>query len=993
MRSFILICFVVSSAFACLAQHKAMNVYTTEQGLPSNVTYQTLEDNRGFLWVTTDQGIARFDGKNFQVFAKEQGVPDIEVIQILKEKNGRIWIRCYNNSLAFYDAIKNRFVDVTAIANSLHIKGIKKMSAIPDGGIQFDTETGSFQFKDENLLGMPLRSSSDSTFIIRTDTDGIQFTYSYNESSAQDSSVHIYLMKGKTIWAQRSLGFLGRGLVFSLDGNSLYIFKHTSNEYYVVTGFDKSIQQVNVQKHTLLHEYYIHHFTDKYLNLLCRTKDTVNGKDVMEVNVYDKKTFRFLFRVNESFIAFHLLNDRKGNLWVSTLDKGLCMFPIQSAVKQCVKDLYKDIDFYCVTRSAEGILYAGNEKGEVVEINHDIQKVNKVATNGKIEWQRNIILSQHKIFTFSDGGVFVNYRKEIINKSTNTHQESKVVLALNDSIVISGSGSGLSHLNTIKEELSILRNTEKPVTALASIDHNDFYIGSTDGLHVYKSSEHKVIDLNKTEPLLAERIVAMRVTDDSLLWIATATDGIVVVKNGKVFRHIREIDGLSSNNTLAITKGTDKQVWIGTNLGVSRLNYSMNESSMSFIIQNISTIDGLTSNIINQLFYDNHILFAATERGVCMISDSIPVPDIHVELTGIRINQKDTSLLADYSLKADQKNIKLQFAGVDLRGYFNHVDYSSDYGKTWVNTDGGNLSLEFENGLHPIWVRAVDVNKHPGSKILKLQFDIATPYWKTWWFWTGIVLLIQLLVGYLFYRRQKQKEKEKKKVELAKAHLASLEQQAFVSLMNPHFMFNALNSIQHYINNQDRQNANRFLTDFASLIRKNFEAAQQAFIPLEQEMENISLYLRLEKMRFNDKFDFEIIYDDDLDPDDWMMPTMILQPLVENSILHGIMPSQIHGLLKLRLSYQGQDLLLEVIDNGIGIENSRAMKQGSKHRSRGMELIHKRLQALSFFSSQELKLEYSVPYNDTRNPGNKTSLLIPYGLHQAWGNAQKNIER
>ncbi len=349
-------------------------------------------------------------------------------------------------------------------------------------------------------------------------------------------------------------------------------------------------------------------------------------------------------------------------------------------------------------------------------------------------------------------------------------------------------------------------------------------------------------------------------------------------------------------------------------------------------------------------------------------------------------------MASDYSLKANQKNITLQFTGVDLRGYFKQVDYSQDKGSTWTHLEGGTLSLEKDNGEYTIWVRAVDVNKNVGKQILKLRFDIATPYWKAWWFWVIVTIFIQLVIAFIFYRRQKIRELEKRKIELAKAHLASLEQQAFVSLMNPHFMFNALNSIQHYINNQDRQNANRFLSDFASLIRKNFEAAQQAFIPLEQEMENIGLYLRLEKMRFNDKFTFEVMYDDDLDPDDWMMPTMILQPLVENSILHGIMPSQIHCVLQLRLSLSNDDLLLEVIDNGIGVENSRAMKQGSTHRSRGMELIHKRLHALSFFSKQELKLIYTVPFDDEKNPGNKTSLLIPFDMYQAWRNAQRNAE-
>ncbi|HNF72356.1 MAG TPA: histidine kinase, partial [Chitinophagaceae bacterium] len=264
--------------------------------------------------------------------------------------------------------------------------------------------------------------------------------------------------------------------------------------------------------------------------------------------------------------------------------------------------------------------------------------------------------------------------------------------------------------------------------------------------------------------------------------------------------------------------------------------------------------------------------------------------------------------------------------------------------------------------------------------------------WKRVWFWILVSVFIQAIAGALLYRRRKQKELERQKTETARAQLAALEQQAFVSLMNPHFMFNSLNSIQHYINHQDRKNANRYLSDFASLIRKNFEAAQQAFIPLEQEIENLKVYLGLEQMRFNDKFRFEITCTDDTEPEEWMMPTMILQPLVENAILHGIMPSAIPGLIQLNFHADDKGLHIRITDNGIGIENSRKLKQGSKHRSRGMELIHKRLHALSFFGHHKLELIYKIPFTDPENPGSETQLFIPESLYTNWLRVQKQIQ-
>ncbi|HOZ51066.1 MAG TPA: histidine kinase [Chitinophagaceae bacterium] len=989
MRNALVFIFLVSYSLRCIAQVASPIAITTQEGLPSNAIYQSLEDQHGFLWIATDQGVARYDGKYFQIFAKEQGVPDIEVLQIAMEQNGRIWIRCYNNSIAYYHTKTNRFIDITSFAERMQIKAIKNIMALPNGGIQFDTESGSAIFNENCFQYFSKIPSLDSTFIIKQNEDGTEFRYRVFRNHLNDSSVSLYHTKGNKILSEKTLGYLGNKLIFSFDENMLYIFCRKSHDYYVLSNFKNSISSIKVSKKTLTHEYYLHNFTCNYLNILHRTKDEINGKDEIEVYVYDKKTARFLYCLKNDFIAFHMLQDRLGNQWVSTVDKGIVVYRIPSIVKPCLKSPYDKVTFYSVTKDKNGVVYAGNEKGEIVEMNtKNEQSIHKVLATNKIEWQRNIILSQNKIFTFSDGGVFVNYNREIKNKFSNTHQPSKTVCELNDSIIINGAENGLSKINTITEEITPFQTSLKEITSLAVLDDEVVYIGCTDGLHRYHIKEGSVIHMNQKDIRLKERIVSICITKDDLVWVATATNGVLVLKNNEILKQIKETDGLKSNNSLAIVRGRDNEIWLGTNKGVSRIIYKIDKSNFTTDIQNVSIIDGLNSNIVNQLFYSEGKVYVATEMGVNIIPEHVPIPSIKVRLVGVKINQKDTILLSDYELKPTEKNIILQFAGIELGGYFDHVDYSLDKGKTWTNLESTKLSIEFDHGNHTIWVRAVDVNKNASDDILKLRFDIAKPFWKTWWFWVLIALLFQLGIGYAFFRRQKKKDIEQKKLELAKAHLASLEQQAFTSLMNPHFMFNALNSIQHYINNQDRQNANKYLSDFASLIRKNFEAAQQAFIPLEQEMENLSLYLRLEKMRFNDKFNLEIEYVDDLDPEDWMMPTMILQPLIENALLHGIMPSQIHGELVIRLSLQVEDLLIEVIDNGIGVENSRALKQGSTHRSRGMELIYKRLLALSFFCKQELKLEYSVPYSDKSNPGNKISLRIPESLYQSWKKAQ-----
>lgn len=988
MQKIILLFITLCMALVCNSQTDSLQHYGMKDGLPSETVYQCLEDDQHFLWIATDQGIARFDGRKCQVYGKKEGVPDNEVLQMVKEKNGRLWIRCLNQSVAFFNQYQNKFIDITEMASQINILHIESISAPEYGGIQFETTKGSYYFSYE-AGQLPVFIREANQHIICKDEHDIYYTYSLHEQENK-SILTINSKQQHKILAIKSFRLSKADRKFDCNAGKLYLFALNKNNYEILSGCSPKLDALNWSQNSMLHPYYTHNFYDQDLNLYYRTKHETNGKDIMEVNVYDKMHGNFKTRYHGNYIGLHHYKDRKGNVLISTLENGIVVYKSNRKITQLMNTVYRNVIFYSLAFSPQGNLLAGNEKGEIIELSNQGLNVHPVARTNKIEWQRNIIISHNKVFTFSDGGVYVNYQKEVCNKIGAKVHDSKCVLALNDTTILSGASSGLCSIHTQTEKYTDIPECRMQISALASINKKEIYIGSVNGLYLWNIASKKVSALSKESRILGERIVGLCHTDE-LLWIATATNGLLVLKQQKIIAHITEANGLSTNNLLTITRGKKNQIWVGSNQGICKIDYEENAVTLNYTLQNISAIDGLSSNLINQMIYHDGYLYAATAKGVSKIPEVIDIPEIEVSLTAIKINRSDTVLTNYYNLKANQRNLSLQFSGADMHGYFKQVEYSTDEGANWTELENGNLSVEFENGLRTIWARAIDINKNRSKPILVLQFDIAAPFWKKWWFWVITTICLQLALAYILYRRRKIKEAEQRKLESAKAHLASLEQQAFTSLMNPHFMFNSLNSIQHYINHQDRHNANLYLSDFASLIRKNFEAAQQAFIPLEQEFENLSIYLRLEKMRFNDKFNFAIEFDKDLETDDWMMPTMILQPLVENAILHGIMPSKIQGQILLKVSEQHDSLLVEVIDNGIGIENSKALKHGSKHKSRGMELIHKRLHALSFFCKQELKLVYSPVYDDTQNPGNKISLRLPYNLYQDWYKVQTDL--
>ena len=210
--------------------------------------------------------------------------------------------------------------------------------------------------------------------------------------------------------------------------------------------------------------------------------------------------------------------------------------------------------------------------------------------------------------------------------------------------------------------------------------------------------------------------------------------------------------------------------------------------------------------------------------------------------------------------------------------------------------------------------------------------------------------------------------------------MLTLEQQALNASMNRHFIFNALNSIQYYINRQDKISANRYLSSFAKLVRKNLDSSLVTEIYLDEEIERIDLYLKLEQMRFQDKFDYKINIDKLIEHQTIKIPSMLLQPFIENSIWHGILPSNRFGNITIDAIKDNDKLIINIVDDGIGIETSLENKKGKTqhHDSKGMELTKGRVDLMSKISNKECSVEGPVQIYNEKNEiaGTKVSIIL-----------------
>ena len=242
---------------------------------------------------------------------------------------------------------------------------------------------------------------------------------------------------------------------------------------------------------------------------------------------------------------------------------------------------------------------------------------------------------------------------------------------------------------------------------------------------------------------------------------------------------------------------------------------------------------------------------------------------------------------------------------------------------------------------------------------VEFSFDVLPPFWKRWWFFAlAGILLITLVGGTMRYRSMHRERKEKTRQLLLRSRMLQLEQQALNANMNRHFVFNALNSIQYHINRQDRTTANRYLTSFAKLIRKNLDASQNDTTTLAEELERLDLYLVLEHMRFKDKFSYALNIDPNVESHLVQVPAMMLQPYVENSIWHGILPTGRPGQVLIDVQ-AGADrtVVISISDDGMGIDRSRASRiHGNDHISRGIEITKGRADVLRKLQVTDIRI-------------------------------------
>lgn len=532
-----------------------------------------------------------------------------------------------------------------------------------------------------------------------------------------------------------------------------------------------------------------------------------------------------------------------------------------------------------------------------------------------------------------------------------------------------GSSRGLYKLeNNILEKLI---DNRRVYSILIDSKENLWY-STTDSLfYVNKFSsklyqESTLILNNKSKVFINE------IKEDINGNIIIATNYGVYIYNpvSKIKNWLNEDNLLSSNECQRIEiDPKDYSLWITTFNGLNHIKYTIVKNTLKFeLINRFFENDGLYKNEINDILIDGDSVWVATPKGLNLIYNKNAKPDtliIPIYINKIFVNKELQNNLKIFHFNSDQNNLTIEFSAIyyQRRDRLN-IKYKlirdKDTIVEFITENKLNL-LALKDGVYTLQLYAYDMDyPYIKSNFESIKFIIKPPFYKTWWFWTGLFFGISSILAISYYKQMIRKknqliEKVQVQNQFNELNLKSLRNQ-----MNPHFVFNCLNSIKDFINKNDKLSSNKFLTDFAKLIRTTLNITRKQYIYIEDEIEYLRLYIQLEQMRFDNHFDFEII--NEVPIEIYIeLPSMMVQPFVENSIRHGqIGQLTYQGHLLIRFYLEGYFLVVKIIDNGVGIEESQKVKEKKSEETKSLALIilNEQIDLLEKTYGQEIVIEF-----------------------------------
>ncbi len=894
--------------------------------MPSNHIYEIIEDKNGFLWVATDNGISRFDGKRFVNYTTKNGLPSNDVLQIKIENNGTIWVNCYKQPPSYFDEINNRFVSfennktVVKSSNSLLYPTIN-----PYGGIFFSNINGSMFFKNKKLENTS--KSRYSNIFINNELFNIIIT----KQSAFLDSYSIYNSKNKLVGKIESQNIENiRNLI--IDGDKIFqIFKTKICIYKI-----KSIYPLKVEKKILLFNENLKWFSYSKNELAVLTS---NGK----AKIFDIKNYILKSEIINDNELNYYYKDVNNMVWIATLNKGLLKYST-STIRNINPENKINTNLLSISLNDKNSIFAGNHNGKILEVNKKNSIVHNLKMQNDAIWIRGITAFNDSIYSISDFGYNINFGQNNYILSSKKYRLSiKTITKLNDSILLLGSSSGLYKLNIKKNSYTYLGFEKERILSINKINNQEFYFTANSGIYKYNILNNKISLIFSNTSLKHDNIQNVFKSENDGIWFNTFKGNLYYLNPKRKLFSIINSDNIPINITKIIE--IENQLWISSKDGIYVLNTA---KFPKYSVRKISKSDGLNSNFINDITNKNDSVYVATSNGISIIPVSFKNKKYTIVpiVISARINNIAVPIKKSYSLEANQKNIILEIGAVNLTGHFKKFQYQINDSKNWYNLEGNILNLLLKGGANNIVVRAIDQNNYKSKKTLNIKIEVAIPIQEQPLFWVAIVILFTGLIFIYFFRRKldKQKATFEKKIELeqqrnkitADLHddigstLSSLQINSAVASMLLHENPEETRKILAKIESQSQN-----ISDKIGDIIWSMKPGKEEFMTMSTRIKNF-----VNEILGSTNIQYEIKIDTNIDvfiTNITMRKNIIL--IIKESVNNAAKYSNA-TLISVIITFKNNTIFLEIKDNGCGFEPTNLTGNGLGNIKRRTEELN-----------------------------------------------------
>jgi len=971
MRCFRLLFLFMVTVSSLPAQFYQLRNFNVKDGLPGSQIYDMLQDRKGYMWFAGDMGVSRFDGYEFKNYSVENGLPNNSVVILHEDPKGRIWFMTFTSELAYFFEGKIYVAPCSKKLNSFKSRGCLGTSFYVDEGDTIWIGTSlvglvkilpGWKENDIHLMEMTKRG----VYICNFNNKG--FVFGFRRSNEKTLSVSVFNSLIFDYKIDLNPGFKHRNKIEALPGNSWMISSYSELIHFNRSGI---LSQKNVGDDVI---------TLKFENQTLFA-GTYNGLRYYKNG--SLKESRSIPRLDNKSVT-SIFTDHEKGLWFCTDGQGVYYLPYPGLQYYSYEDGLSESKITSATFLNSSVVL-GHQNSMISILNND--KINSFRINKKNLSIRNSIVSvvpynEHEFIVCSAKEIFrMNLDGKIVPGS---YQQRRGVKKLIKSR--SGGYWLIENMSLTELDLNLKKIKEIPIKNytdnLFEGSGNNIWVCSINGLWRYQP-ETGLQQMSSQNALYSARVLDLVESRYGELLMATRGSGVIVKNTDSVYT-IGKKHGLTSNMCCSIFKESDDTIWVGTNGGLNRL---IRIPKYGYKISGFTMANGLLSNEVNGIIKFNGKLWLIHNNGITVMNPKTlttntsppPVYIVSALVNAAPLSRYDSAHVYEFSYY--QKELDINFIGLSYKNAgkteYKYKLFGLD--SNWNYTK--NTNAKYQNvppGYYRFSVFAGNNDSIWSARPASISFKINKAWWQTWWFYLFIFASIMAIISVIFRIRLGILKKRNDEETAVQRSIDSSELKALRAQMNPHFIFNSLNSIQKFIIMNDQDNAGNYLGKFSRLIRNILEQSSEKWIGLEEDLQTVNLYLELEALRYNFKYSINIY--GDLDASKIYVLPMILQPYIENAIWHGLVHKEGEKNLNIVIKKISRNIIEFVIeDNGIGRKRAMELRttHSPGHKSMGIDLTQSRVNLSNASGNKKYSIEIIDKFENNSQPtGTKVIVLL-----------------